>query len=151
MENQPQVLNRFLVEVFHEILKTEEEELTRACPDLSLREIHLIETVCRAVQEERDNRASAIAEALGVTAGTLTVAVNTLERKGYLERQRDSGDKRVVRLFPTQSALEVNRIHSHFHHEMAASIIEVLNPEERVALTRGLHSIQRYFKNKEKT
>lgn len=145
-------LNDFLVNLFNDILRIEEHCLSsNEFKNLSIKEIHIIEAVCNASQTGGDNRASAIAEALGVTAGTLTVAVNTLERKGYLERRRDSGVKRVVRLFPTQSALEVNRIHSHFHHEMAASIIEVLNPEELVALTRGLHSIQRYFKNKEKT
>lgn len=39
-------LNRFLVEVFDEILKTEEESLAGSFSDLSLRELHLIEEVC---------------------------------------------------------------------------------------------------------
>ena len=38
-------LNRFLVEVFDEILKTEEESLAGSFSDLSLRELHLIEEV----------------------------------------------------------------------------------------------------------
>ena len=59
-----------------------------------MRELHLIEEVCRAVDEGRDTRASAIAAAQRVTAGTLTAAVNQLEAKGYLERGRDSGGKR---------------------------------------------------------
>ena len=82
-------LNRFLVEVFDEILKTEEESLAGSFSDLSLRELHLIEEVCRAEDEARDNRATAIAAAQRVTAGTLTTAVSLLERKGYLERRRD--------------------------------------------------------------
>ena len=49
-------LNRFLVEVFDEILKTEEESLAGSFSDLSLRELHLIEEVCRAEDEARDNR-----------------------------------------------------------------------------------------------
>lgn len=86
-------LNRFLVEVFDEILKTEEESLAGSFSDLSLRELHLIEEVCRAEDEARDNRATAIAAAQRVTAGTLTTAVSLLERKGYLERRRDERDR----------------------------------------------------------
>ena len=89
-----ETLNRFLVEVFNEILKTEEQTLTAEWPDLSLREFHLIEEVCRAEDLHRDNRAGAIAAAQRVTAGTLTTAVNLLEKKGYLERRRDNLDRR---------------------------------------------------------
>ena len=85
-------LNAFLVEVFNDILKTEELYVTESCADLSVREMHIIEEVCRAVDEGRDNRSSAIAAAQHVTAGTLTVAVNQLESKGYLERVRDGSE-----------------------------------------------------------
>jgi DNA-binding MarR family transcriptional regulator len=34
--------------------------------------------------------------------GTLTSVVNTLVREGYVERRRDTGDRRVVRLFVTE-------------------------------------------------
>lgn len=147
MENQPQVLNRFLVEVFHEILKTEEEELTRACPDLSLREIHLIETVCRAVQEERDNRASAIAAAQRVTAGTLTTVVGQLERKGYVIRQRDARDRRAVRILPTQQGWQANDRHTRFHQEMVTAILDHLTQEEARVFVKGLGAVARFFRS----
>jgi DNA-binding MarR family transcriptional regulator len=34
--------------------------------------------------------------------GTLTSVVNTLVREGYVERRRDAGDRRVVRLYVTE-------------------------------------------------
>ena len=43
-------LNRFLVEVFDEILKTEEESLAGSFSDLSLRELHLIECAGRRMR-----------------------------------------------------------------------------------------------------
>ena len=89
MEVRGAKINRFLVEVFDQILRREEEVLTTEYPELSLREIHLIDAVCRAADHGTDNRATAIAAVQGVTAGTLTTAVNLLERKGYVERQRD--------------------------------------------------------------
>lgn len=80
VESRGEVLNQFLVEVFGQILKAEAACL--AGKDLSLRELHLIDAVCRAVDQGGDNRSTAIAAALGITAGTLTSAVNLLEKKG---------------------------------------------------------------------
>ena len=48
MEVRGAKINRFLVEVFDQILRREEEVLTTEYPELSLREIHLIDAVCRA-------------------------------------------------------------------------------------------------------
>ena len=123
-------LNRFLVEVFDEILKTEEESLAGSFSDLSLRELHLIEEVCRAEDEARDNRATAIAAAQRVTAGTLTTAVSLLERKGYLERRRDERDRRAVRIWPTEKARAADQVHAAFHREMV-SLLCMRSPVRR--------------------
>ena len=149
MEQHGEVLNRFLVEVFNEILKTEENALAKAYKDLSLRELHLIEEVCRA-DEGRDNRATAIAAAQRVTAGTLTTAVSLLEKKGYLERQRDERDKRVVRILPTARAREADARHARFHEEMVADILETLTEEETVIFVRALGSVSAFFRAKHK-
>jgi DNA-binding MarR family transcriptional regulator len=39
--------------------------------------------------------------------GTLTSVVDTLVREGYVERRRDSGDRRVVRLYATDKGREI--------------------------------------------
>ena len=67
MESRGEVLNQFLVEVFGQILKAEAACL--AGKDLSLRELHLIDAVCRAVDQGGDNRSTAIAAALGDHSG----------------------------------------------------------------------------------
>ena len=147
MQQHGEVVNRFLVEVFNEILKTEEAALAGAHKDLSLRELHLIEEVCRAVDEERDNRATAIAAAQRVTAGTLTTAVSLLEKKGYLERRRDERDKRVVRIVPTAKAREADARHAKFHEEMVADILGTLSEEETAVFVRALGSVAAFFRS----
>lgn len=153
MENRSYAkeLNDFLVEVFNGILKTEEIYVTGQYPELSLREVHVIEAVCRAVDQGEDNRASAIAADLRVTAGTLTVSANQLESKGYLERVRDKSDKRSVRLLPTEKGRETERCHREFHREMVADIMELLSPEETEVLVRGLSSIADFFQEKNRS
>ena len=64
MENRGKELNLFLVRVFNEILRTEERDLAGRFPDLSLRELHLIEEVCRAEEET-----GVLVRALGHLAG----------------------------------------------------------------------------------
>ena len=148
MNTHGEALNRFLVEVFDEILKTEEQALAVDWSDLSLREFHLIDEVCRAVDEGRDNRATAIAAAQGVTAGTLTTAVNLLEKKGYLERRRDSADRRAVRIHPTEKGRQANASHAEFHQEMVEDVLSVLSEEECQVFLRALSGVTAFFRKK---
>ena len=147
-ERYAKELNAFLVEVFNDILKTEELYVSEGYSDLSVREMHLIEEVCRAVDQGRDNRASAIAAAQGVTAGTLTSSVNQLEAKGYLERVRDSSDKRSVRLCPTQKGREADHRHTDFHRELVEATVATMTTEEAEVLARGLSGIAAFIRAK---
>ena len=126
-------INRFLVDIFDEILKTEELCLTGAFPDLSLRELHLIEDVCRAVDEGRDNRAT-------VTA--------LLEKKGYLERQKDSADRRAVRIVPTEKGRQADAHHAQFHREMVDQGLATLTDDQADALVIALEGLTRFFREK---
>lgn len=148
MDGRREDLNRFLVDVFDEILKTEEECLSAQYKDLSLRELHLIEEVCLAVDQGRDNRATAIAAAQRVTAGTLTTAVSLLEKKGYLERRRDEKDRRAVRIWPTEQAREANQGHAAFHREMVDEVLKVLSDQEAQVLSKALGSLTDFFRTK---
>ena len=80
MEQKSEILHQFLSDVFGDILKREEDSL--AAGDLSLREVQLIDAVCRTVDQGGDNRSTAIAAARRVAAGTLTCAVDLLVKKG---------------------------------------------------------------------
>lgn len=148
MDTHGATLNRFLVEVFNEILKTEEQALTGRWPDLTIREFHVIEEVCRAVDEERDNRATAIAAAQRVTAGTLTTAVNLLEKKGYLERRRDGNDRRAVRIHPTEKGRQANAAHQEFHQEMVDDVLSILGEEECRVFLHALSGVSAFFRKK---
>lgn len=148
MDGGRETCNRFLVEVFDEILKTEEDCLTGQFKDLSLRELHLIEEVCRAVDSDRDNRATAIAAAQRVTAGTLTTAVSLLEKKGYLERRRDEQDRRAVRIYPTEKARQADAVHARFHREMVDEVLASLSDGEAQALIQALGSLTAFFRKK---
>ncbi|NLJ30729.1 MAG: MarR family transcriptional regulator [Clostridiales bacterium] len=143
-------MNHFLVNVFNEILRTEEASLkTGAYKNLSVREMHVIEAVCFA-QKNHSNTASEIANSQNVTAGTLTTTIGTLERKGFVFRRHDQRDRRVVRIFPTEKGKNANEIHQQFHHEMVSSIMSALSEEETLVFVKGLGAVQRFFETKPK-
>lgn len=74
-------IDQVLVHLFNDILRIEEEFLhRRGVHGLSMREIHVLQAIMESGEE---NTMSAVAARLHVTVGSLTVAINTLVRKGY--------------------------------------------------------------------
>ena len=144
MERSSELFHQFLSEVFGDILKREEASL--AAGDLSLREVQLIDAVCRTVDHGGDNRSTAIAAARQMPAGTLTCAVDLLVKKGYLTRLRDRKDRRVVRLMPTQQGRAASEQHRAFHRRIADSLLSVLTDQEASALLRGLEKLTDFFR-----
>ena len=88
----------------------------------------------------------AIAAALGITAGTLTSAVNLLEKKGYLLRRRDERDKRVVHLLPTERGRAADARHRDFHRQMVAHVLDGLTDEEAECTLRALGRVAEFFR-----
>lgn len=131
--------------MFNEILRIEEDRLrTGEFKNLSVREMHVIEAVCTADETAR-NRSADIAQALGVSAGTLTTAVKLLEKKGCLLRRKDANDKRIVRLYATEKGKRANHMHQRFHGEMVATVLKALSPEETDILIKSLKKLETFF------
>lgn len=150
MDQGSRLINRFLVENFNNILLWEEKVLSAySTGRLSVNEFHILEAVilCR---EEGHNTMGDVARRLGVTLGTLTTAVKTLERKGYLCRDRGGRDRRVVWLHPTQAALEANGYHAAFHQRMVSAILDCLDRHQLAALTEALEVLSGYFRDLER-
>lgn len=147
MEKHEKMIDHVLVHLFNDLLRIEERTLQRACPGLSMREIHIIEAVCAA--QEEDNTMTVLAATLRITAGSLTVAVTTLERKGYVVRRHSASDKRRVHVLPTPAALEVERHHRDFHRRMVEAVTTALPNEQLDVLIEGLRGINDYFYGQE--
>ena len=144
MTPEQQMLNRFLVEVFGDILRLEEASLRKHCPHLSVTELHVLEAVAGCTGTEGAGRA-AIAAALGVTAGTATVAVKTLEQKGYLARTKAQTDRRRVYVQLTDAAGPVLRQHALFHQRMVEQVSCTLSHEQLDTLCKALETLHGYF------
>ena len=91
---------------------------------------------------------SSVAKALSVTTGTLTIAVNSLVKKEFVNRVRSEEDRRVVLISLTASGKKAYEQHKKFHEEMINSIIAQLSPEESGILAKALTKITQFFNEK---
>ena len=142
---QETYLNDFFVHVFNKILVWEEQALSRSgAHDITVKELHVLEAAHDLARQGK-NTMTAIADALSVRVSTLTTAVNTLVRKGYLERGSEPGDRRVIRISLTEKGEEANRLHSQFHQKMIDGIARHLEDGELEVLTGSLQQLDRFF------
>ena len=82
---------------------------------------------------------------LSITSGTLSVAVKTLEQKGYLVRSRGSRDKRRVTVALTSAARSALESHAAFHETLVARAAARLSEAEIAALSTALASLHAFF------
>lgn len=142
---QQDELNYFFVHVFNQILTCEEQALSGVgARDLSVKELHVLEAVGDLTAGER-NTMTQIADALAIRVSSLTTAVNTLVRKGYLERGGEPGDRRVIRVRLTSKGEEANRLHARFHARMVESAAAKLEDGELDTLLRSLRQLDQFF------
>lgn len=147
MNQNESMIDRVLVYLFNDLLRIEEKTLQKRIGELSMREVHIIEAICAAQSE--DNTMTVLAAMLHVTVGSLTVAIKTLERKGYVLRQRSEADKRRVHVLPLPPALAVERHHREFHRRMVEAVTTAVPPDELDVLIKSLHAIYDYFYDQE--
>lgn len=138
------MLNELLVDLFNHILLLEEVGLQKEGIELSMTEIHVIEAIERSLSK----RMSDIALKLKITTGTLTVAVKKLEAKGYVVRQKDDTDKRIVLASLTSLGHEVLAKHDEFHVEMIDDIVAQVTAQEGRVLINTLGRVKNFLNEK---
>ena len=138
------VLNEVLVRLFRNINVIEERAIcTGDYKDVTANDMHVIE----AIDMEEARNMSSVARSLGVTTGTLTIAVNSLVKKGYVERVRSEEDRRVVLVSLSEKGKKAYLHHRQFHEQMIEAIVEELSEEEQAVLEKALVKLDRFFRS----
>jgi DNA-binding MarR family transcriptional regulator len=83
-----------------------------------------------------------LAEAAGVTRATMTGLVDTLERDGYVKREPDPDDRRMMSVRLTAKGERFLRDFLPGHFKVTAAIMATLSETERKTLVRLLTKIQ---------
>ena len=136
-------LNGVLVNLFRDVMNLEENAIiTSEYSDITNNDMHVIE----AVGLGEPKNMSAIAKLLSVTVGTLTIAMNSLVKKGYVNRERGKEDRRIVNISLSEKGKCAYRHHEEFHRHMIDEILKDLTEEETDALVRSLSKLEQWFR-----
>lgn len=84
-----------------------------------------------------------LAAHMGVTAATMSLAIDRLERKGYARRDRDRDDGRRVLVRITASGLRVREAKSVLDPVRVEQLLARLSPADREAALQGLQLLAR--------
>lgn len=147
MDDFSRELNDLLVKTFWSVLKVEEQMLKAdQSLNLSINELHLIESVGKA--DERGKTISEIALDLGIAKPSVTVSINKLLEKEYVNKRKDPADGRLVYVTLTESGNKVNHVHSYFHIQMVREISKALDETEKDVLMHSLNKLNAFFQKK---
>ena len=138
-----ETINDILVNLFNEIWKLEEEAIiTDEFKDITNNDMHIIE----AIGLTGENTMSVVARKMGITAGSLTTAVNGLVNKKYVTRLRSEQDRRVVFLKLTEKGIRAYEHHREYHRQMTDAVISRLDDEEIPVLLKTLNGLSEFFR-----
>lgn len=136
--------HEILVKLFNEIMELEQKAIiTERFKDISNNDMHIIE----AIGDKVAKNMSTVAKSLKVTVGTLTIAINSLVKKGYVNRVRSEKDKRVVLISLTNIGKEAYQHHKRFHEKMISATLDGLDETETQVLVKALTNLNTFFKN----
>jgi DNA-binding MarR family transcriptional regulator len=86
---------------------------------------------------------SDLAKHMGVTASTMSIAVDRLVKLGYVVRELDEADRRRVRLRLTDAGVRVCAESSVLEPDLVGDMLDQLTPAERREALKGLSLLAR--------
>ncbi len=138
-----QRLNEVLVNLFHEVKEKERREIiTGEFQEITENDMHMIEVI----GQNEGCTMSELAKKMGLTAGTVTTAVNGLVKKAYVVREKSERDRRVVYVFLTEKGKAAFLHHASFHKKMMAEVLSRVEEEELPVLEKMLEGLLLFFR-----
>ncbi|WP_084146028.1 nitronate monooxygenase [Anaerovorax odorimutans] len=141
--NATKKLNEILVSLFNSVLKMEEKAVKDSSKhNLSITEVHTLS----AIGAGKAKTMTQVSASLKISISTLTVAINRLVKKGYVNRFRVPEDRRMVKIELTEEGIDAVHEHEAFHLKMVDEAISELNETEKELLIQSLDNINEFFK-----
>ena len=138
-------LKKQLLSIFNMVIKTEEHAMRETADDneLSVSEIHTLVAVGR----KSPKTMSSIAQELLINVSTLSIAINKLEKKGFVTRIRDEADRRIVRISLTEKGAEALARHEQFYFRVVDEAIRDMDNGQKRLLIRSMDHMLNFFES----
>lgn len=141
-------LNELFVGTFHKVLAWEERELRNmGCKNLTVKELHVLTAINR-LEKQQHHTMTRVAKEMDISVGALTTAINTLVKKGYVQRGYREDDRRIVLVSLTKDGENANQLHDQYHQLMIREVGKSLSEEELKILVQSLNKMEIFIKKK---
>lgn len=138
-------LNTLLVGIYKDLDLLEEQMLNASRLNLSISEVHMLEAVHFAGGDDVAT-ISDLSEYLAISLPSVTLTVNKLAAKNYVEKQKNRNDGRVVEVRLTPLGRKAERAHRYFHRSMVRNLAAGMADDEKDALMRGITKVDDFLK-----
>ena len=105
--------------------------------NLSITQLHYL----HAIKERIAPTITELAEIFGVQKSTVTVAVNKLLQRGFLEKNASQSDLRVVHVSLAEKGKRLIEIEDQGYYQFAGQVIQSLTEAEKTQFVKLLHKI----------
>ena len=129
-------IENLLDQFYKTYYKLEEINLNQVIKCLTTTEIHVIE----AIGQDKITM-NELAEKLGITMGTASIAINKLNEKQFIERIRSDEDRRKVFVKLSKKGEMALNYHGNFHSTILEKITENIPKEELKAFVTTFETI----------
>lgn len=132
-------LGELLEKIFHHSSSLEQRYIAQSeFKDISVNDMHILEAI--GIDEARNM--SSVAKKIRVTVGTLTIAMNNLVKKGYVERRRGEKDRRIVLVMLTDKGRAAVTYHELFMHQIGTLFKSKMSLEQCKELNGILEGLE---------
>lgn len=143
MENKITKVNEVLENFYKLFYETEDLALKRGIKCLTHTELHIIEAIGNDSLTMNE-----LADRLGITMGTATVAITKLREKGFIERVRSDSDRRKVYVSLSKKGIEALKYHNNYHKTIITTITENIPEKDLAHFTKIFEMILKNLKEK---
>ena len=148
MRGDEEQLNELFVCTFHKVLAWEERELRNmGCKNLTVKELHVLDAIYR-LEKQNHHMMTRVAKEMDISVGALTTAINTLVKKGYVQRGYREDDRRIVLVSLTKEGEDANQLHEKYHQSMISEVGKSLSKEELKILVQSLYKMDDFLRKK---
>lgn len=140
MEDLDGLLEEILANSYRQIISNE-EKIVKSLGDLGMKEFNTLDVIA-STTKNKTNTSNNIAKVLGITAGTLTTNLDRLTEKGYVYKDKNSSDKRMVMVYLTPSGIALRKKREAVHRKLISTAISKLSDTEKVALVSAINKLE---------
>jgi DNA-binding MarR family transcriptional regulator len=139
-------LEEEIIRAFYELYNLMEVILKyKTSESLTLKESFIIEIIKR-LTESNDHIVSNVADILNITNASASIAISTLEKKGYVSRVRSKTDRRVYYIELTAKGKLINKKQQEFRERALNDIFGQLNMVEKASIASSLKKMRQFVK-----